>query len=60
MQVMQLQSLCWEDPLGKKTETHYSILAWKINPDGQVWGYSPWGHKRVGHDFVTKQQQSGN
>ena len=32
MQVMQLQSLCWEDPLGKKTETHYNILAWKINP----------------------------
>ena len=20
-------------------------------------GYSPWGHKRVGHDLVTKQQQ---
>ena len=32
MQFMQVQSLCWEDPLEKKTETHYSILAWKINP----------------------------
>ena len=20
-------------------------------------GYSPWGHKRVGHDLATKQQQ---
>ena len=20
-------------------------------------GYSPWGHKRVGHDLVAKQQQ---
>ena len=20
-------------------------------------GYSPWGHKRVGHDLVTEQQQ---
>ena len=20
-------------------------------------GYSPWGHKRVGHDLMTKQQQ---
>ena len=20
-------------------------------------GYSPWGHKRVGHNLVTKQQQ---
>ena len=24
-------------------------------------GYSPWGRKRVGHDFVTKQKQlTGN
>ena len=22
-------------------------------------GYSPWSHKRVGHDLVTKQQHSG-
>ena len=21
-------------------------------------GYTPWGHKRVGHDLVTEQQQS--
>ena len=21
-------------------------------------GYSPWGHKRVGHDLVTRQQQN--
>ena len=31
--------------------THCSILAWKTP------GYSLWGHKRVGHDLATKQQQ---
>ena len=25
-----IQSLCWEDPLGKEMVTHSSILAWKI------------------------------
>jgi len=24
---------------------------------GAWWGYGPWGHKRVGHDLATKQQQ---
>ena len=30
---------------------------WEILPEkhGLV-GYSPWGHKRVGHDSETKQQ----
>ena len=34
--------------------THSSILGWRI-----PWteGYRPWGHKRVRHDLVTKQQQ---
>ena len=33
--------------------TRSSILAWEI-----PWtGYSPWGHKRVQHDLVTKQHQ---
>ena len=30
MQDMQLQSLGQEDPLGKETATHSSILAWEI------------------------------
>ena len=25
-----VQSLCWEDPLEKRTTTHSSILAWRI------------------------------
>ena len=36
-------------PLKKEMVTHSSIPAWK-NPIS-------WGHKRVGHDWVTKQQQ---
>ena len=31
--------------------TYSSILAW-VNPMD-----SPWGHKRVGHDLATEQQQ---
>ena len=36
--------------------THSSILVWEIlwtEKPGEL--YSPWGHKRVGHNFVTKQ-----
>jgi len=29
-QETQVQSLGWEDSLGKETETHSSILAWEI------------------------------
>ena len=30
MQVTQLQSLGWEDPLEKGMTAHFSILAWRI------------------------------
>ena len=33
--------------------TYYSIFAWEIH--GRL---SSWGHKRVRHDLVTKQQQN--
>ena len=36
--------------------THSSILAWEIPWTESLVGYSPWGHKRVGHNLVTKQQ----
>ena len=53
-----VQSLGWEDPLEKEMVTYSSILAWRIpwteEPDGI---YSPWGHKRIGHNVVTEQQQ---
>ena len=35
--------------------THSSILAWEILRTEEPG--SPWGHKRVGWDLVTKQQQ---
>ena len=38
MQETWVQSLGWEDPLGKEMATHSSILAWRIpwtkEPDG--------------------------
>ena len=44
----------WEDPPGEGNDNpfQYSCLE---NPHGQrsLVGYSPWGHKRVGHDLVT-------
>ena len=30
MQEMYVQSLGWEDPLGKEMATHFNILAWEI------------------------------
>ena len=48
-----------EDPLEEEMETHSSILLWEIpwieEPGGL---HSPWGHKRVGQDLVTKQQHT--
>ena len=57
MQEMQVRSLGQEDPLEKEMATHSSILACKtpwIEEPGRL---GPWGHKRVRHDLVTKQQQ---
>ena len=33
--------------------THSSILAWEIPWKRSLVGYSPWGHKRVRHDWAT-------
>ena len=46
-----------EDPLEKEMASHSSILAWEIHGQRSLAGYSPWGHKRVGHKLATKQQQ---
>jgi len=32
-------------------------LPGKSHGQRSLLGYSPWGHKRVGHNVVTKQQQ---
>ena len=50
MQVSQVRSLGWEDPLEKGMVTHFSNLAWRIpwteKPDG-LWSISPWGCKEL-------------
>ena len=50
-------TLGWEDLLEKETATNSSILACKIPWTEEPSGYSSWGHKRVRHDLVTKQQK---
>ena len=47
-------SLGQEDPLEKEMATLSSILAWEIPWTEEPGSLSPWGHRRVGHDLVTK------
>ena len=56
-QETQTQSLGQEDPPGKETVTHLSILAWRIPWTEEPGGLQSMGFKRVRHDLVTKQQQ---
>ena len=49
-----------EDPLEKEMATHFSILAWEIPWTEEPGGYSPWSCKKVGHNSMTKQQQTYN
>ena len=46
-----------EDTLEKGMATHSNILTGKSHRLRSLVDYSPQGHKRIGHDFVTKQQQ---
>ena len=57
MQEECLWSLGQEDPLEKEMATHSSILAWGISWTEEPVGHSAWGCKRVGHNWMTKQQQ---
>ena len=55
LQETRVQSLGREDPLEKGKATHSSILAWRTPMDrGALQATAPGGHKRVGHDLVTK------
>ena len=44
------QSLGQEDPLGKGTATHSSVLAWRIRWAEEPGGLQSVGLQRVGHD----------
>ena len=59
MQETWVQSLGWEDPMGKEVATHSSILPGKSHGQRSLAGYSPWGPKRAEHNLVSKQQLSG-
>ena len=37
--------------------THSGSLPGKSHGQRNLVNYSPWGHKRAGHDLATKQQQ---
>ena len=49
----QVWSLSWEDPLEKEMVIHSNILAWEIPWTGNLVGCSPWGSRRVGHNWET-------
>ena len=42
---------------GKKWQPTPVFLSGKSHGQRSLLAYSPWGHKRVGHNLVTKQQQ---
>ena len=55
-QEMQVQSLSWEDPLKRKWQPTPVFLPGKSHGQRSLSGYNPWGHKRVGYNLATKQQ----
>ena len=57
MQEMWVQTLGWEDPLGKRMATHSSVLAWETPRTEEPGGLKSLGSQRVGHTLVTKEQQ---
>ena len=60
MHETQVQSLDQKDPLEKEMATHSSILAWEIPWTNEQWTCRPKGHKRVSHDWATKQQKQAD
>ena len=48
---------CREDPLEKEMATYSNIPVWEISWKRSMADYSPWGHKKVRHNLLTKQQQ---
>ena len=59
MQEARVRSLGWEDALEKRMATHSSILAWKIPWTEEPGGLQSIGSQRVGHDYMTEQEELG-
>ena len=53
-----VRSLGLDDHLEKEMATHSSVLAWEMPWTEEPGGLQSMGLQRVGHDLVTKQQQS--
>ena len=54
MQVTQVRSLGWEDPLEKEMATHSSIFCLQNPTDRGAWKATTMGVTRVRHDLATK------
>ena len=54
---MWVQPLGQEDPLEEEKQPAPGFLPGESHGQGSLVGYSPLGHKRVGYDLATKQQQ---
>ena len=52
-QETQVQSLGWEDPLGKEMTTHSSIVAWRIPGTEEPGGSRLWGRTESDTTEVT-------
>ena len=52
-----IQSLGQEDPLEKEMPTHSTMLAWRMSWTGEPGVLQSMESHRVGHDWVTEQQQ---
>ena len=57
VQETQVQSLGWEDPLGKEMATRSNILAWKNPMDRGAWGLQSMVSQRVGLDGATNTRE---
>ena len=53
MRETQVQSLSWEDPLGKGMVAPSSMLAWRIPWTEKPGGLQSMGSERVGHDSLS-------
>ena len=57
MQGTGVQYLGQEHPLEEGMVTHSNILVWEIPWSEEPVRLQPWGHKRVRHNLMTKEQQ---
>ena len=53
VQETQVQSLNWEDPLGKGMVTYFSIFAWRIPWTDEPGRLQSMGFQRIEHNWIT-------